>query len=59
MLIIWYNMADYDKAKESLDLTVRYLEGLNPSATASLKEGLEETLYCAQIKIKEGVIYEN
>jgi transposase-like protein len=39
-----YNMADYDKAKKSLDLTVRYLEKLNPSAAASLKEGLEETL---------------
>lgn len=39
-----YNMADYDKAKESLDLTIRYLERLNPSAAASLREGLEETL---------------
>jgi len=39
-----YNIADYDKAKESLELTVRYLERLNPSAAASLKEGLEETL---------------
>jgi transposase-like protein len=39
-----YNMADYDKAKESLDLTIRYLERLNPSAAASLREGFEETL---------------
>jgi transposase-like protein len=39
-----YNMADYDKAKQSLDLTIRYLERLNPSAAVSLKEGLEETL---------------
>jgi putative transposase len=39
-----YNMTDYDKAKESLELTVKYLERLNPSAAASLKEGLEETL---------------
>lgn len=39
-----YNMADYDKAKESLDLTVSYLERLNPSAASSLREGLEETL---------------
>jgi len=39
-----YNMTDYDKAKKSLDLTVRYLERLNPSAAASLREGLEETL---------------
>ena|GEM_PF-6748569 len=39
-----FRMADYDKAKESLDLTKRYLERLNPSAAASLREGLEETL---------------
>jgi transposase-like protein len=39
-----YNMADYGEAKKSLDLTVRYLERLNPSAAASLREGLEETL---------------
>jgi transposase-like protein len=39
-----YKMADYDAAKESLELTVRYLERLNPDAAASLKEGLEETL---------------
>ena len=39
-----YNMADYDTAKKSLELTVKYLERLNPSAAGSLKEGLEETL---------------
>jgi len=39
-----YNMADYDAAKKSLELTVKYLEKLNPSAAASLKEGMEETL---------------
>lgn len=39
-----YNMADYDAARKSLELTVKYLEKLNPSAAASLKEGLEETL---------------
>ena len=39
-----YDMKDYDEAKSSLELTVRYLEKLNPSAAASLKEGLEETL---------------
>lgn len=39
-----YKMTDYDKAKASLGLTVKYLERLNPSAAASLKEGLEETL---------------
>jgi transposase-like protein len=39
-----YKMADYDTAKKSLELTVRYLEKLNPSAAGSLREGLEETL---------------
>jgi putative transposase len=39
-----YKMADYALAEESLDLTVKYLERLNPSAAASLREGLEETL---------------
>lgn len=46
-----YNMADYDKAKESLDLTVRYLERLNPSAAASLREGLEETLTVHKLEV--------
>jgi len=39
-----YKMADYDEARKSLELTVKYLEKLNPSAAASLKEGLVETL---------------
>lgn len=39
-----YKMADYEDAKKSLELTVKYLERLNPSAAGSLKEGLEETL---------------
>ncbi len=39
-----YNMATYEDAKKSLELTVKYLEKLNPSAAASLREGLEETL---------------
>jgi transposase-like protein len=39
-----YKMADYDAAEKSLELTVRYLEKLNPSAAGSLREGLEETL---------------
>jgi transposase-like protein len=39
-----YKMADYGEARKSLDLTVRYLQKLNPDAAASLKEGLEETL---------------
>jgi transposase-like protein len=39
-----YKMVDYHAAKKSLELTVKHLEKLNPSAAASLKEGLEETL---------------
>jgi putative transposase len=39
-----YNMTKYEDAKKSLDLTVKYLETLNPSAASSLKEGMEETL---------------
>jgi len=39
-----YKMSDYANAKKSLELTVKYLEKLNPSAAASLKEGFEETL---------------
>lgn len=39
-----YKMTDYNEARKSLDLTVRYLENLNPDAASSLKEGFEETL---------------
>jgi len=39
-----YKMTDYHEARKSLDLTVRYLQKLNPDAAASLEEGLEETL---------------
>ena len=46
-----YKMADYDAAKKSLELTMRYLEKLNPSAAASLKEGLEETLTVHKIGV--------
>jgi transposase-like protein len=46
-----YNMADYDTAKKSLELTVKYLEKLNPSAAASLKEGLEETLTVHRLRV--------
>jgi putative transposase len=37
-------MADYADARAELDKTVRWLEGISPSAADSLKEGLEETL---------------
>ena len=46
-------MAAYDDARKSLELTVLYLEKLNPSAAASLKEGLEETLTIHKLRVKE------
>ena len=46
-----YKMADYADAKKSLELTVKYLEKLNPSAAGSLKEGLEETLTIHKLEI--------
>ena len=46
-----YKMADYDAAKKSLELTVRYLEKLNPSAAASMREGLEETLTVHKLEV--------
>lgn len=39
-----YGMVEYDEAKKALLSCVRELEGINPSAAASLREGLEETL---------------
>jgi len=39
-----YAMKDFDQAKAQLEKTVDWLEGINPSAGASLREGLEETL---------------
>jgi len=39
-----YTMADYDQAKAQLLKTVDWLEGINPSAAGSLREGLEDTL---------------
>jgi len=46
-----YGMESYELAKQSLELTVKYLDRLNPSAAASLKEGLEETLTVHRIGI--------
>jgi len=48
-----YTMKTYDQAKQSLELTVRYLERLNPSAAASLKEGFEETLTVHKLGIAD------
>jgi transposase-like protein len=39
-----YGMKDFEPAKAQLDKTVEWLEEINPSAAASLREGLEETL---------------
>jgi transposase-like protein len=39
-----YAMKDFDQAKAQLEKSVEWLEGINPSAAASLREGLEETL---------------
>lgn len=39
-----YAMKDYEPAKAQLEKTVEWLEGINPSAAASLREGLEEIL---------------
>jgi transposase-like protein len=47
-----YNMNSYEEAKRSLELTVKYLERLNPSAAASLREGLEETLTVHRLGVK-------
>jgi len=47
-----YNMKTYEQAKQSLELTVKYLERLNPSAAASLKEGFEETLTVHKLGIE-------
>jgi putative transposase len=46
-----YNMVNYEDAKKSLELTVRYLERLNPSAASSLSEGLEETLTAHRLRV--------
>jgi putative transposase len=43
-LAVAYQGEDYEKAKASLETTAKWLSRLNPDATASLREGLEETL---------------
>ena len=47
-----YTMAKHEDAKKSLELTVKYLERLNPSAAKSLREGLEETLTVHRLGIR-------
>lgn len=46
-----YGMLDYGEAKKSLEAVVDELEGVNPSAAASLREGLEETLTLHRLKV--------
>jgi transposase-like protein len=46
-----YGMLDYAEAKKSLLACVRELERINPSAAASLREGLEETLTLHRLNV--------
>ena len=48
-----YAMADYDQAKAQLLKTVDWLEGINPSAAGSLREGLEDTLTLHRLGVAE------
>ena len=44
-------MKDYGKAKAQLLNTVQWLEEINPSAAASLREGLEDTLTLHRLRL--------
>jgi len=48
-----YTMASYEEARQSLERTARHLDRLNPSAAASLREGLEETLTLHRLGVPE------
>jgi putative transposase len=48
-----YSMTRYADAKKMLLATVTWLEELNPSAAASLREGLEETLTLHRLNVPE------
>jgi len=50
-----YGMKDFEPAKAQLDKTVEWLEGINPSAAASLREGLEETLTLHRLGLPEAL----
>ncbi len=50
-----YAMTDYDQAESQLLKTVRWLEGINPSAASSLREGLEETLTLHRLGLPEAL----
>jgi transposase-like protein len=46
-----YGMTDYAEAKRALESCVRDLERINPSAAASLREGMEETLTLHRLEV--------
>lgn len=46
-----YTEETYDKAKDKLEILVKELEAINPSAANSLREGLEETLTLHKLEI--------
>ncbi len=48
-----YAMKDHAEAKTQLLKTVAWLDGINPSAASSLKEGLEETLTLHRLGLPE------
>lgn len=50
-----YGMLDYDEAKKALLALARELDGINPSAAASLREGLEETLTLHRLGVPEAL----
>lgn len=50
-----YNLRSYAEAKRALESLARSLERLNPSAAASLREGLEETLTLHRLEIPESL----
>lgn len=50
-----YNMATYEDARRSLELTIGHLERLNPSAATSLREGLEETLTLHKLGVPQAL----
>ena len=48
-----YAMKDFAQAKAQLEKTVEWLEGINPSAAESLREGLDETLTLHRLGLPE------
>jgi transposase-like protein len=50
-----YSMRRYADAKKMLLATVEWLEEINPSAAASLREGLEETLTLHRLNVPEAL----